>query len=114
MERGTVTLSLLDKTGKNSVAENKEFQLKDSLQTLQLQATVAAPEKWNAENPVLYDCIIEVKTDKETIYSGAKIGFRKIEIKNARLLVNGVPVYVKGVNRHEHDDVKDMSHPVRS
>ena len=33
-----------------------------------------------------------------------KVGFRRIEIKNARLLVNGVPTYIKGVNRHEHND----------
>ena len=34
------------------------------------------------------------------------MGFRKVEIKNAQLHVNGMPVYVKGVNRHEHDDVE--------
>ena len=39
-------------------------------------------------------------------YTGAKIGFRKIEIRNAQLLVNGVATYVHGVNRHEHDPVK--------
>lgn len=33
------------------------------------------------------------------------MGFRKVEIKDAQLHLNGVPVYVKGVNRHEHDDV---------
>ncbi len=34
-----------------------------------------------------------------------KIGFRTVEIKNGQLLVNGVPIYVKGVNRHEHDPI---------
>ena len=33
-----------------------------------------------------------------------KVGFRRIEIKGSRLLVNGVPIYIKGVNRHEHND----------
>jgi len=36
--------------------------------------------------------------------TACKVGFRRIEIKNSKLLVNGVPVYIKGVNRHEHND----------
>ncbi|MGD0782306.1 MAG: glycoside hydrolase family 2 TIM barrel-domain containing protein, partial [Candidatus Aminicenantales bacterium] len=35
--------------------------------------------------------------------AGCKVGFRKVEIKDGRLLVNGVPIRLKGVNRHEHD-----------
>ena len=31
------------------------------------------------------------------------VGFRKVEIANARLLVNGRPILIKGVNRHEHE-----------
>ena len=42
----------------------------------------------------------------KTVYTGNKIGFRKVEIKNAQLLVNGMPVNVHGVDRHEHDAVK--------
>jgi beta-galactosidase len=106
VEKGTVTLSLIDKAGKTVLMKSAKFQMKDSLQSLQLHGAVPSPEKWSAENPALYDCIIEVKTDKYRIFSGARTGFRKIEIKNGLLHLNGVPLYVKGVNRHEHDDVK--------
>jgi beta-galactosidase len=41
-------------------------------------------------------------------YTAARIGFRKVEIKNSQLYVNGVPVIVHGVNRHEHDPLMGM------
>lgn len=62
-------------------------------------------KQWSAEIPNLYRLELTLLTDKdevlEVIYK--KIGFRNIEIKNAQLLVNGKPVYIKGVNRHESD-----------
>jgi beta-galactosidase len=62
-------------------------------------------KQWSAEIPNLYRLQLTLLTDKnevvEVIYK--KIGFRNIEIKNAQLLVNGKPVYIKGVNRHETD-----------
>lgn len=58
------------------------------------------------EKPSLYDCVITLLDDKnkQLAVTAYKTGFRKIEIKNAQLLVNGVPTYIKGVNRHEHND----------
>lgn len=41
----------------------------------------------------------------EVLYTGAKTGFRTVEIKNSQLMVNGVPLVVHGTNRHEYDDV---------
>jgi beta-galactosidase len=62
--------------------------------------------KWTAETPDLYDCIISQTNGKSsTVYTGAKIGFRRVEIKNSQLMVNGRPLEVHGVNRHEHDEV---------
>jgi len=63
------------------------------------------PRKWTAETPELYTLVISLSDKKgkilETVTS--KIGFRTSEIKNGQLLVNGVPILIKGVNRHEHD-----------
>jgi len=62
--------------------------------------------KWSAEEPNLYTLILELVEDgkiKEAI--STKIGFRKSEIKNGQLLVNGKPILIKGANRHEHDPV---------
>ena len=54
---------------------------------------------WTAETPYLYT--LKLKTADETIIE--QVGFRRIEIKNSQLLVNGKPILIKGVNRHEID-----------
>ena len=57
---------------------------------------------WSAEIPTLYRLVVEVLDKGKTVEATAfKVGFRKVEIKNVQLLVNGVPVLIKGVNRHE-------------
>lgn len=74
---------------------------------LPLQSPVAQPQKWSAEIPSLYTLILELKNsegEKMQILS-CRVGFRSIEIRNAQLLVNGQPILIKGVNRHEHDPV---------
>lgn len=108
VKRGSLSLALLDKEGRTVYANTQRFSTAaDSLQTLYFNATVKNPLKWNAETPNLYDCALTLKDDNEKILAvvSSKIGFRKVEIKNARLLVNGMPISVHGVNRHEHDDV---------
>ncbi|MDP4223904.1 MAG: glycoside hydrolase family 2 TIM barrel-domain containing protein, partial [Bacteroidota bacterium] len=64
-------------------------------------------KEWTAETPNLYSLVISLKdksgNNLESVSS--KIGFRKVEILNSRLLVNGVPIRIKGTNMHEHNDV---------
>ncbi|SEW53907.1 glycoside hydrolase family 2 TIM barrel-domain containing protein [Chitinophaga arvensicola] len=67
-------------------------------QHVQLSIPVTNPEKWTAENPRLYTTVI---TLGEELLS-ATTGFREVKIEGRGLLVNGVPVKLKGVNRHEH------------
>lgn len=55
------------------------------------------PILWNAENPYLYQLIIE--TENEVF--GERIGVRKIEIKDGVILINNAPVKFHGVNRHD-------------
>ncbi len=66
---------------------------------------LANPKKWSAEIPNLYTLVLTLKDDKgKTIEAvSCNVGFRKSEIKGGQLLVNGQPIYIKGVNRHEHD-----------
>ena len=66
------------------------------------------PRKWSAESPYLYSLLIALMDDKNGILEveSCKVGFRQVEVKDGRILVNGVPVLLKGVNRHEHDDVR--------
>ncbi|NOZ57711.1 MAG: DUF4981 domain-containing protein [Calditrichaeota bacterium] len=72
---------------------------------LPMKALVKNPTKWTAETPNLYTAVFHLLDGNGNTleYLSARIGFRKVEVKNGRLLVNGKPIYIKGVNRHEHD-----------
>lgn len=70
-------------------------------------------EQWTAETPNLYTLVTTIskpvrkgkgKSVLEPVEKVVqKVGFRKVEIKDSQLLVNGKPIYIKGVNRHEMD-----------
>ncbi len=62
--------------------------------------TVSHPRLWTAETPNLYPLHITSDAGDDITLN---VGFRRIEIRNAQLLVNGQPVLIKGVNRHELD-----------
>lgn len=68
-----------------------------------IEISVSNPLKWTAETPNLYTLIVSASDNQQHEYIPIKTGFRKIEIKNSQLLVNGQPVLIKGVNRHELD-----------
>ncbi len=105
---GNLAVELRDKTGKTIFTQQKKVTVTaDTLQTVHFAGDINNPLKWSAEAPNLEDCIITLKDNqgKTIALTGAKIGFRKVEIKNAQLMINGVATYVHGTNRHEHDEV---------
>ncbi len=65
--------------------------------------TVSNPAKWTAETPNLYTLQLTLKDERGNIIesTSSKIGFRKIEITDGQLLVNGKKVMIKGINLHE-------------
>ena len=81
--------------------------LKDGEAHAQISGTLLNPLKWTAETPHLYTLNINLKDkDNTTLEATAvKVGFREVEIKGGQLLVNGKAIYLKGVNRHEHDEL---------
>lgn len=75
-----------------------------------LATTLDDPHKWSDEHPYLYTLVLtlkEVTTEAQagtvTEIESCHIGFRQVEIKDGQLQVNGKPILIKGVNRHEHD-----------
>ncbi len=102
---GTVQVELLDNEGKKVTTLNKRI-IKGQVQAV-VSATVKNVGKWSSETPYLYTVVITLKDNGGNIVEATshKIGFRKVEIKNAQLLVNGKKIMVHGVNRHEHDEV---------
>ncbi len=73
--------------------------------TLHFHFTIPNVQTWTAEHPFLHNFWISLEDKKGNALDGETtyIGFRNIIIKNGQLLVNGVPVTIRGVNRHEHD-----------
>ncbi|MCG2615991.1 DUF4981 domain-containing protein [Terrimonas sp. NA20] len=100
-DKGTNAEVILLKNGKIISSQTESF---DSSR-LQLNMPVTAPALWTAETPSLYQVQIKIKNAGGQMLemTTQQIGFRKIEIKNGLLLVNGQPILIKGVNRHETD-----------
>lgn len=66
------------------------------------------PKKWTAETPNLYNLLICLKDQYENIIEviPSRVGFRKVELKNGNFLFNGIPIMLRGINRHEsHTDL---------
>ena len=65
---------------------------------------LASVEPWNAERPTLYTLLLAVIDTEGSAqaFIAQPIGFRRVEIRDGRLLLNGVAIKLKGVNRHEH------------
>ena len=63
------------------------------------------PHPWNAEEPNLYDLYITLlKNGTPVEVHSKRVGMIRTEVKGTRFLVNGKPIYIKGINRHEYDD----------
>lgn len=100
----SMEVSLLDKAGKSVFDKKKKVNITaNSTQNDRLSGTVFTPLKWTAETPNLYSMLITLKDAKGNIIeiTSHKIGFRKIEINDGQLFINGKKVYFKGVNLHE-------------
>ena len=70
-----------------------------------MASKIVEPAKWSAETPNLYTLVLTLlDADGSTVEAVAtRVGFREIEIRDGRLLVNGAPVRLRGANRHEID-----------
>ena len=70
-----------------------------------MEMKVANAHLWSAEDPYLYTLLMELKdANGRTIErTTQKVGFRTIAIRGGQLLINGQPIKIRGVNRHEHD-----------
>lgn len=89
----------------NNISENYTV---DSLLNINLKTNIEDPYKWSDEKPYLYTLVVELldSEGKQIEITSKRVGFRKLEIKNGIALLNGMPVYFRGTNRHEHDPYK--------
>ncbi|MEM9777931.1 MAG: glycoside hydrolase family 2 TIM barrel-domain containing protein, partial [Chloroflexota bacterium] len=105
----SVSMELFDGNG-DPVFEKpikKGFMEADMVMTqANLEKQIEQPLKWSAEEPHLYTLVASLHTKAGDFLEAVstKIGFRTVEIVGREMLVNGQPVLIKGVNRHEHDE----------
>ncbi len=111
-----VDLDKASRTGLLNIRLKKEGQFETQVELRNAQGSIVASgkiapnqtsidlkvegaEAWSAEHPYLYE--LRLRTPQE--YIREQVGFRHVEIKGGQLLVNGQPILIKGVNRHELD-----------
>ncbi len=101
-----VEASLYDK-GQKLYGESKDVKISENKGEVNFIKSFPAINKWTAETPNLYTLVISLKSpDGKVLESvSSRIGFRKIEIINSQLLINGAAILIKGTDLHEHDDV---------
>ncbi len=86
----------LDAGVANPLASGKEIELVSS------PATIKSPAKWTIDSPALYTAVVELLRDGIPVEAVAlRIGFRKIALKDRQFMLNGKPVKIRGVNRHD-------------
>lgn len=104
--RGKMTASakLIDSNNGEILLGTKETELSGGNEAVTFKETVKAPEKWSAETPNLYTLVMTIKLDGKIIcVKTYKVGFKKVEIKGEKIYYNGMPLMIKGVNRHDFD-----------
>jgi beta-galactosidase len=88
-------------------AEKKDVKLTDNKASVNFTKQFPGIRKWTSETPDLYSLVLNLKdnfgNNLESV--SARIGFRKVEIFNSQLHINGVAILLKGTNMHEHNDI---------
>ena len=85
----------------------RQKQVMGTRTKIQFNKIIDSVYKWSAEHPHLYKMVINHLNNSGNIIESIiqRVGFRSVEVNHGLLLINGVAVKIKGVNRHEHDMV---------
>lgn len=97
-----IEVSLISKDEEISVGKEK-CTLTNGKNTVSFKKFIEKPQLWSAEKPNLYTLLIKVHCDGITTYKAIRVGFRATEIIGEKILINGVPLLIRGVNRHDFD-----------
>ncbi len=96
--------TILDRTHQPALM-NEWYPQRGRSKFARLSAVITSPHQWTDETPYLYTLRLAVVDSAGHIIQQArqKVGFRYLQIRDGQLLVNGSPVKLRGVNRHEFD-----------
>jgi beta-galactosidase len=106
LDNQSVEVKLLDHSSKKVLSMSKKLNIPaNNVSEISLAKKIASPDLWTAETPNLYTLLIALKDDKGNLIetTSCQIGFRRVEIKDGQLLVNGQHILIKGTNVHEFD-----------
>ena len=101
--RGKIKVSakLIDSKNEEIELGSSEKELSGGKETITYNKTVKSPDKWSAETPNLYTLVMSVELDGKVIcVKSYKVGFKKV---GEKIYFNGMPLMIKGVNRHDFD-----------
>jgi beta-galactosidase len=109
-ESMTIVLELFDPDQRAVVArshQSVELAAGEEPIHIRWEQRIPEPLLWTAETPHLYPLVLTLLDAEEKVMEavGCRMGFRTVEIADGLLKVNGHPVHLKGINRHEHDPV---------
>ncbi|MDD4199547.1 MAG: glycoside hydrolase family 2 TIM barrel-domain containing protein [Paludibacter sp.] len=106
-EAGSLRYALYKLNNEKVLEETVSFHAAQQGNQLKFSTkTIDKVKKWSAEHPELYFLKLEMldKNNQVTYTTACHVGFRTSEVKNGKYYINGVPVLIKGVNRHEHSE----------
>lgn len=103
VDKQQAILSVDGITGENLTGCKIDIALYDTALNTRF-STLDSIKPWTAETPNLYSVVLTLRKHGEVIETLCqRIGFRHVEIRGNQLLVNGQPILIKGINRHEMD-----------
>lgn len=95
-DKGQVVLALHGTVSRSYRVDNNELTLSGKLKR---------PFAWSSESPYLYTLVLVLRDGKRILETTrCRVGFRSVAVKGRELLINGKPVLIRGVNRHDHHD----------
>jgi len=85
---------------------HEKYPQRDNVHYPLLEQKVENPLLWTAETPNLYTLVLSLYDAEGALVEArsTKVGFREVKISGQQFLVNGVPVKLYGVNRHDHSE----------
>ncbi len=105
LSKGKAVVTLIDNKGRQCLGQEKLFSVEKDSETEVFLETREVTEvvPWDNHNPYLYQLIVELLDESGNLVELVpyKIGFRRIEIKDKKILLNGSRLIINGVNRHE-------------
>jgi len=102
---GPMTARITLRDGEREVLVRDTRVAAGAARTVTLSADVPGVRQWSAETPNLYTLLVELFDGNGRLVQATpqRIGFRTVEVRNGQVTVNGRPIRIRGVNRHEHD-----------